>query len=285
MITRSYNSGKLIESKEIVLSRLFRQTTEYWNNVTIARQSINGKYIDFIRSIDDNLVEIGGTSSFQKYMSRGSCILLDIEDKPTNDVTANAECLPFTSGSIGGILCISVLEHTQNPKCVIEEIWRCLKPGGKVFISVPWLFEMHMEPHDFSRFSNFILDKWFDKFEILEIEPVNGYFGLLAHYMQNTKLLCWSIGTLFFWLDLLLKSDFRWTTQINLIARKPLDCSISLNVSNDLNSQWFDTLKCPRCVTKGGGVLILNQYTLICQSCDKKYPIVDKKRPVFEKSN
>ncbi|MGC1307607.1 MAG: methyltransferase domain-containing protein [Phormidesmis sp.] len=279
---RAYNTGQLIETDRSLLNRIFKQTIAYWNNVTIARQSINRKYLSFIKKNDGKLVEIGGTLSFQKYMLHGKCILLDIEDKLTNDVTANAESLPFASESIDGFLCVSVLEHTQNPRLVIDEIWRCLKPGGEVFLSVPWLFESHMEPLDFFRFSKFILSEWFTRFEVLELEPTNGYFGLLAHFMQSSKLLSLFIGTFFLWLDLSLNPDFRWTTQINLIAKKPMHESSNEMTPNQTNHTWLDILRCPNCTHKGDGELIFSEEFVECCSCNTKYFLAEGKRPVFK---
>lgn len=44
--------------------------------------------------------------------------------------------LPYKKDSFDHVTCISVLEHTPNPCLILDELWRVLKPGGKLFISL-----------------------------------------------------------------------------------------------------------------------------------------------------
>jgi ubiquinone/menaquinone biosynthesis C-methylase UbiE len=52
-------------------------------------------------------------------------------------VKANAESLPFSDSYFDAALCSEILEHTQNPDKVVQELSRVVKPGGKIVISVP----------------------------------------------------------------------------------------------------------------------------------------------------
>jgi 2-polyprenyl-3-methyl-5-hydroxy-6-metoxy-1,4-benzoquinol methylase len=45
--------------------------------------------------------------------------------------------LPIPSGSFDACLCIDMLEHLKNPLQSIREIFRILKPGGRLLIVVP----------------------------------------------------------------------------------------------------------------------------------------------------
>ena len=44
---------------------------------------------------------------------------------------------PFSDNSVDEVWLIFVLEHLDNPSKVLEEVYRILKPAGKVFIRVP----------------------------------------------------------------------------------------------------------------------------------------------------
>jgi SAM-dependent methyltransferase len=46
-----------------------------------------------------------------------------------------------------------VLEHVRYPQKVVAEIFRILKPGGIVYLNIPFVFAFHGDPDDFYRFS------------------------------------------------------------------------------------------------------------------------------------
>ncbi len=47
------------------------------------------------------------------------------------------QSLPYPSGSFDIVTCIEGLEHLENPFNAIREFYRILKPGGKLFLSLP----------------------------------------------------------------------------------------------------------------------------------------------------
>lgn len=69
------------------------------------------------------------------------------------DIVADAETLPFSDGEVDALVCDNVLEHTRRPHIVIAEFLRVLKPGGKVYIAVPFVIPYHSSPGDFYRWS------------------------------------------------------------------------------------------------------------------------------------
>lgn len=44
--------------------------------------------------------------------------------------------MPFKIGGFDVVLCINVLDHTEKPELVLEQIKNCLKEGGKLLFSV-----------------------------------------------------------------------------------------------------------------------------------------------------
>lgn len=59
------------------------------------------------------------------------------------DIIGDIHNLPFKDNSIDSILCISVLEHVEEPSKAVKEIYRSLKPGGYCFIQVPFIYYYH----------------------------------------------------------------------------------------------------------------------------------------------
>ncbi len=77
----------------------------------------------------------------------------DFQGQP--EIFGDARTLPFAQGSFDAVLCAQVLEHVNHPGQVLTEIGRVLKSGGCGILSVPFIYNVHVGPHDFFRFSPF----------------------------------------------------------------------------------------------------------------------------------
>lgn len=71
------------------------------------------------------------------------------------DVQADAAVLPFPSETFGSIICSELLEHVPNPRDVLAEAHRVLRPGGTLLVCVPFLNRIHGDPFDFGRYTDF----------------------------------------------------------------------------------------------------------------------------------
>lgn len=63
--------------------------------------------------------------------------------------------IPYENCKFDGILCTQVLEHVENLDSLMAECNRVLKIGGKLVVSVPFMYKEHEQPYDFRRFSSF----------------------------------------------------------------------------------------------------------------------------------
>ena len=61
--------------------------------------------------------------------------------------------MPFKNNSFDAIWIQAVLEHTLDPKKVVEEIHRVLKGGGLVYAETPFMQQVHEGAYDISRFT------------------------------------------------------------------------------------------------------------------------------------
>lgn len=103
------------------------------------------------------------------------------------DALADLTRLPFRDGTFDGMVNIVVLEHTRQPDRVVTELARTLKPGGRLLLVVPQLWEVHQQPHDYFRFTRYGLEWLLDQAGLspVRLDPVGGYFTLLARRMLN----------------------------------------------------------------------------------------------------
>jgi SAM-dependent methyltransferase len=72
-------------------------------------------------------------------------IAVDPVATPLVDIVARGEQLPFLSDRFDLVLCTQVLDYSLDPAQVIAEIYRVLKPGGVLLLSVPSLCMRHAD--------------------------------------------------------------------------------------------------------------------------------------------
>lgn len=65
-----------------------------------------------------------------------------------------------------------------------------LKPGGKLFVDVPFFHQLHHAPHGYYRYTPYGLSALSERvgMEIIEIRPSGGYFRTLAHMLEEAHI-------------------------------------------------------------------------------------------------
>lgn len=98
-----------------------------------------------------------------------------------------AHDLPVPDCEYDAVLCTQVLEHVPNPDAVIAELHRVLRPGGRLYLTVPLAWELHELPFDFYRYTPHGLARILGDagFVQLDIRPRNDCFTTLAQLLEN----------------------------------------------------------------------------------------------------
>jgi SAM-dependent methyltransferase len=111
------------------------------------------------------------------------------DDRDMIDRRDDIEDLKFPDGSFDGAVCWSVLEHVPHPQVAVAELYRVLKPGGVIWVQVPFLFPYHPSPSDYWRVTPNGLRVWMEAFE--EIKCACDYWArtrlVAATYFYGRK--------------------------------------------------------------------------------------------------
>ena len=146
------------------------------NPYYFARKDLALHIRDLASHMTGKTLDVGcGTKPYETLCSSSHYIGLEL-DSEENRAAKSADCfydghrIPFEDAHFDSVLCNQVLEHVFHPDELLLEIRRILKPGGKLLITVPFLWNEHEEPLDFARYSSYGLRYLLEKqnFEILE---------------------------------------------------------------------------------------------------------------------
>lgn len=148
--------------------------------------------------------------AFGKSPHGAKIVCVDIEDGHGVDLVADAHDLHMVeSNSVDFVASVSVLEHVRYPQKVVNEMLRILKPGGVIYINVPFVFPFHGDPSDYCRFTYKGIDILCEDFEKLDSGfnrgPASTMHHLLVHFFAmvfsfNSKTLYGINQDVFKWL-------------------------------------------------------------------------------------
>ena len=99
--------------------------------------------------------DYGNTESFRELYQDVEYIGVDLEAGKGVDRVADltAGLGGLDPGTFALAICCSVLEHTPTPWVMAQNITRLLRPGGQLYVAVPWVWRYHAYPDDYFRYS------------------------------------------------------------------------------------------------------------------------------------
>jgi SAM-dependent methyltransferase len=146
------------------------------------------------------VIDIGGKKdnkrgSFRPPMANVDCwqyVNLDASTHP--DFLCDASAIPVPDASYDWVVLTEVLEHVQRPDDVLREAARVLKDDGRMVVTMPFLFPVHADPHDFVRWTPVKIRAELSRagFDVQDLQPRGGVVAVILDlinvYYDGPKL-------------------------------------------------------------------------------------------------
>ena len=125
---------------------------------------------------------IDRSSAAKKYCPEANLKIFDLENN----------LLPYPNNYFDVVYSKSVIEHFYYPEKLIEEIFRILKPGGKIITLTPdWEFNIRIYFEDYTHRTPFT------KSSLRDIKLIHGFVNVSVERFRQLPIL-WGIWSLFF---------------------------------------------------------------------------------------
>ena len=125
------------------------------------------------------MLDLGcGESPYRRFFGgAGTYLRVDLNRAARPDVVARSEALPFRDGAFDGVLSTQLLQLTDDPVAMSAELSRVVRPGGRVWITVPaaYPFDAAASEH---RFGAAELRGLFSGMTVLDVVQQGGMLAL-----------------------------------------------------------------------------------------------------------
>jgi SAM-dependent methyltransferase len=108
--------------------------------------------------LSGKLLDFGcGSKPYEKFFNNSNDYVgVEVSGNKKNlksDIYYDGITLPFADNTFDSVLCTEVFEHVEQLDDVIIELYRVLKPGGRMIVTTPFMCIEHEMPYDFRRFT------------------------------------------------------------------------------------------------------------------------------------
>jgi SAM-dependent methyltransferase len=124
------------------------------------------KALEIIRQAKGLVLNLSAGGSLEKFEH---VIEVEFAIFRHTDVVADAHHLPFDDESFEAVVVMNAFEHYREPRQVAAELFRILKPGGRIHIRTAFLQPLHEKPWHFYNATRYGVADWFKAFETEEL--------------------------------------------------------------------------------------------------------------------
>ena len=163
---------------------------EAWAGKSLARTFMNCELSRRV-SLGEHVLDLGAGDrpSYWRFVEKPRRLTtLDIDPQSRPAIVASLEAsLPLRSGCVDSVVALNVFEHVYGGASLASEIQRVLRPGGRLFCSVPFLVPIHADPYDFLRYTGWALNRLLHDAGFCNVKVIayGGYFAAIAEHVNR----------------------------------------------------------------------------------------------------
>ncbi|MEM9059970.1 MAG: methyltransferase domain-containing protein [Pseudomonadota bacterium] len=148
----------------------------------------------------DRILDVGDGMRDQRATLTGqveSLDLNDIDEAETNltrpDILGDV-CSPFPDWMhqrYDAVIALAILEHVYDPPAAVQNFRAALKPHGRLFLYVPWMWRYHAPKslifQDYQRYSRDGMAYLLRDFEDVVLYPIRGKYSAILNMLKFWK--------------------------------------------------------------------------------------------------
>jgi hypothetical protein len=88
------------------------------------------------------------------------------------------------------ILCTEVLEHVKDWEKAFANLRALVSPGGRMVVTTPFFFPLHMQPHDYYRATPFLIERMADDhgFTVERLDKLGDPLAVVASTIEDVSI-------------------------------------------------------------------------------------------------
>ncbi len=117
------------------------------------------------------LYDLGaGSVPFRDILFRFKYTGVDFVPFPDVTVVADLTKLPIPDDSAEILTIMNTIEHVPDTAALLREAYRIQKPGGTIIGTIPFLMQVHQEPHDYNRYTSAQIERFLTQAGFVEVK-------------------------------------------------------------------------------------------------------------------